>query len=289
MDDPRGENDTGRLGIPAFGSDAWHADLDEAEQTGLGVLLEELAAEPFLQQVAARSLALLALQPGERVLEMGCGTGVFLPALTRAVAPDGLVIGIDHADSFLTEARQRVDAAGVGDRVALEVADALQLPFPDGSFDTAHCERVLMHLEDPEAALRELRRVVRPGGRVVVAEPDSAGIRMDHPDDPEAMALIAARDLMGIRQPAMGLELNRHLARVGFVERRIEVLTEFDPTYHPMVAASDRRAAAALVAEGTLTRERAEAAIRYLEEASERGEYAWMGSFVVALGRVPSA
>ncbi len=68
----------------------------------------------------------------------------------------------------------------------------------------------------------------------------------------------------------------------------MEVLTEFDPTYHPVVAASDRRAAAALVAEGRVTPERAEAAIRYLEEASERGEYAWVGSFVVVLGRVPA-
>jgi SAM-dependent methyltransferase len=287
MDDPR--NDTERPSIPAFGSDAWHADVGEAERAGLADLLEELAGEPFLQQVAARSLALLALQPGERVLELGCGTGVFLPALAHAVTPAGAVVGIDHTAAFLGEARHRVDAAGLGERVALEVADALQLPFPDGSFDAAHTERVLMHLEDPEAALRELRRVVRPGGRVVVAEPDSAGIRMDHPDDPEVMALIAARDLDGFRQPAMGLELNRHLARAGFVARHVEVLTEFDPTYHPVVAASDRRAAAALVAEGVLEPARAETAIRYLEEASERGEYACVGSFMVAQGWVPTS
>ena len=169
------------------------------------------------------------------------------------------------------------------------VADAATLPFPDASFDAAHCERVLMHLAEPRAPLRELRRVLRPGGRVVVAEPDAAGTRMDHPEDPEAMAMIAARDLAGFRQPSIGLELNRHLARAGFGERRVEVLTEFDPTYHPLVAASDRRAAAALVAEGRLTAERAEAAIRYLEAASARGEYAWVGSFMVALGRVAAA
>ena len=103
------------------------------------------------------------------------------------------------------------------------------------------------------------------------------------------MALLAARDLAGLRQPGIGLELNRRLARAGFVERQVEVLTEFDPTYHPLVAASDRRAAVALVAEGQLTPERAKAAIRYLEEANARGEYAWTGSFMVVLGRVPAA
>ena len=287
MDDP--QDDTERSTIPAFGSAAWQADRSEAEQADLSALLEGLAEEPFLRQVAARVLALLALGPGERVLEVGCGTGVFLPALARAVGPNGAVAGIDHEAGFLVRARERVDAAGVGDRVALEVADALALPFPDASFDAAHIERVLMHLADPGGALREVRRVLRPGGRAVVAELDSASIRMDHPEDPEAMAMIAARDLAGIRQPGIGLELNRHLARGGFGERRVEVLTEFDPTYHPVVAASDRRAAAALVAEGRLTPGRAEAAIRYLEEASGRGEYAWVGSFMVALGRVPGA
>jgi SAM-dependent methyltransferase len=282
-------NNTEHPAIPAFGSAAWQTDVDEAEQAQLGKFLEELATDPFLQKVAARSLALLALQPGEHVLEVGCGTGVFLPALARAVAPNGEVIGVDHADTFLTEARKRVDAAGFGDRVTLQVADALALPFPDASFDAAHVERVLMHLQDPEEALRELRRVLKPGGRVVVAEPDSAGIRMDHPEDPEVMALIAARDLQGLRQPGMGLELNRRLARAGFVDRQVEVLTEFDPTYHPVVAASDRRAAAALVAEGMLEPARAEAAIRSLEEASTRGEYAWVGSFMVARGWVTAS
>ncbi len=273
---------------PGASSAEWGPDVSEDTRDALASRLEEQAADPFLQRIAAQALALLDLAPGERVLELGCGTGVFLPALAAAVGPNGQVVGIDHNQGFLEEARQRVETAGASTLVTLEAADAERLPYPAASFDAVHVERVLMHLEDPDAALREVCRVLKPGGRFVAAEPDSAGVRTDHPDDPEAMALIAAQDLVQVRQPAIGLELHRRMARAGFVDRQIEVFTQFDPDYNAVAAAGDRQAAEALVAAGKLDRARAEAAIRALEEASARGEYAWVGSMVVALGRVPA-
>lgn len=272
---------------PGASSAEWGSGVSDETRDALASRLEEQAADPFLRRIAARSLALLSLARGERVLELGCGTGVFLPALANAVGPDGHVVGLDHNAGFLDEARRRVVTAGVSTVVTLKEADAERLPFPDASFDAVHVERVLMHLEDPEAALREVRRVLRPGGRFVAAEPDSAGVRTDHPDDPEAMALINAQDLVQVQQPAIGLELNRRMARAGFTERQIEVFTQFDPDYHPVAAAGDRQAAEELVAAGTLDRARAEAALRALKEANERGEYAWIASMVVALGRAP--
>ena len=273
---------------PGASSAEWGPDVSDDSRDALASRLEEQAADPFLQRIAARALALLNLAPGERVLEVGCGTGVFLPALAAAVGPDGQVVGLDHNPGFLEEARQRAITAGVSTLVTLEVADAMRLPFPDASFDAAHVERVLMHLADPDAALREMRRVLRPGGRLVAAEPDSAGVRTDHPDDPEVMALIAAQDLVQVQQPAIGLELNRRLAQAGFIERQIDVFTQFDPDYHPVAAAGDRQAVEELVAAGALDRARGEAALRSLEEANARGEYAWVGSMMVALGRVPA-
>lgn len=273
---------------PGASSAEWGPDVSDDTRDALAVRLEEMAVDPFLQRIAARALALLALAPGARVLELGCGTGVILPALATGVMPNGEVVGIDHNAGFLEQARQRVETAGVGSQVTLVEADATKLPFPAASFDAAHVERVLMHLDDPDAALREVRRVLKPGGRFVAAEPDSAGVRMDHPDDPEVMALIAAQDMVQVRQPSIGLELNRRLARAGFVDRHIEVFTEFDPNYHPVAAAGDRQAVEALVAAGTINRARGEAAIRSLEEANARGEYAWIGSMMVALGRAPA-
>lgn len=274
------------LGI---GSDMWRADLGDAERARLESLLEAMADDPLLRKVAFRSVSLMGLKPGDRVLDVGCGSGVLLPALAEIVSPGGAVIGLDHSQALLDAARERVQESTTAAAVSLVQGDARSLPFNDGEFDAAHVERVLMHLDDPDLALREMRRVVRPGGWIVAAEPDSAGIRIDHPADPEAMALIAGRDVAAVRNPGMGLELNRRLAAAGFVERHVEVFTEFDRTYHPISAAGDREAADALVTEGLLARERADAAIAYLEAASERGEYAWMGSMIMVAGRVPDA
>ncbi len=270
-----------------IGSGVWQAELSDRERSRLEALLEQMAEDPLLRRVAVSSLGMLGLRPGDRVLDVGCGSGVLLPALGELVTPGGEVIGLDYAQPLLDAARERLEGTSTAAVVTLVQGDAHQLPFEDAAFDAAHVERVLIHLEDADKALREIRRVVRPGGWVVAAEPDAAGIRIDHPADPEAMALIAERDTAAIRNPGMGLELNRRLAKAGLVDRRIEVFTELDRSYHPISAAGDRDAADALVADGELGRDRADAAIAYLEGASERGEYAWIGSMVVVAGRVP--
>ena len=252
-------------------------------------ILDELAGDRFLQVVAGRSLELLRLGPGMRVLDVGCGTGALIPALAELVGPDGHVVGLDYAAPLLETARERADAAGVGRRVDLVAGDAHNLPFPDASFDAVHVERVLMHLEDPDAAIREMRRVTRPGGRVVAAEPDSGGVRTDHPTDPEGMRLISDRDLQQFRNGAMGLELYRRFARAGLVDRLAEPMAAFMTNYEDVGADGDRIAAAELVAEGIMSRERADAVLATLHEANARGEFSWIGVMVVAAGRVPDS
>src|SRR5215208_5669631 len=100
-----------------FSSGNWGA--DSSVSATLGDYLEELAEDPFLRGVAIRSLGLMRLRPGQRVLDAGCGTGVLLEALTRAVGPTGRVVGLDHNPAFLADARQRVEAADVSDVVEL--------------------------------------------------------------------------------------------------------------------------------------------------------------------------
>lgn len=113
-------------------------------------------------------LTLAAPAPGDVVLDVACGAGVVSLAAANAVGPSGHVLGVDFADAMVQAARQRAGELDLG-QAHFERMDAEELALPDASFDVALCVLGLMYLPDPDAALRELHRVLRPGGRVVLA------------------------------------------------------------------------------------------------------------------------
>jgi SAM-dependent methyltransferase len=265
---------------------AWDAAAADKHRAGLSAYLAQAAAMTPIQVAAARAREMLRLERGARVLDVGCGTGVSLTDLARAVAPGGAVTGLDHAPALLEEARQRVDAAGIGAMVRLDAGDAQALPYPDATFDAAHISRVLIHLTEPDRAIAEARRVVRPGGWVVAIEPDFDGMRIDHIDAEAARFLVAGHSAT-IRHPAMGLELYRRLDDAGLVEREIAWVTELESVYDPELTPYWRRAADHAVAAGWLERGRADAAVDDLIDAGARGRYVSYSTLIVAAGRVP--
>lgn len=111
----------------------------------------------------------LRLQPGHRVLDVGCGPGSDARAMAARVEPGGEVVGVDRDEEMIEQARSR-PAAGTPVRFVL--ADAYALPFEDASFDGCRSDRVFQHLDEPERALAECFRVLKPGGRCVVADAD---------------------------------------------------------------------------------------------------------------------
>jgi len=122
-------------------------------------------------QLAPAHRALMALaspQPQEQVLDVACGTGLVALAAAERVGPRGHVLGTDISDRMVDAARQRAAQRGVH-QLGFARMDAEQLALPDGGFDLALCALGLMYVPDPALALRELRRVLRPGGRVALA------------------------------------------------------------------------------------------------------------------------
>ncbi len=115
-----------------------------------------------------RVAALAAPAPPGPVLDLATGTGDLALAL-RAAAPERLVVGVDFSEGMLARARPKLRAAGAA-RVVLVAADALALPFADGTFAAVASAFLLRNLEDLAAGLREMRRVTAPGGRVVALE-----------------------------------------------------------------------------------------------------------------------
>jgi SAM-dependent methyltransferase len=274
------------------GSEQWSATAHGEQIAPLAAYLDGIAAMPIWRQNAERTLALLHLAPGQSVLEVGCGNGVFLPLLAAAVGPTGRVVGIDHSPQFVAAAHDRSVTAGVAAVVTVQEADAYRLPFADASFDAAHCERVLMHLDDPTAALREMRRVVKPGGVVVAAETNWHGWQIDSPDHEAMDLLIDRRTTAGVRQPRMGLTLNRRMHEAGLVGREIVPVTIVGTRYQEVTqyGFSVGATAEALVAEGRIDQERVDAVLAHLAQASaeESLTVAAFGMFIVA-GRVPAS
>lgn len=132
-----------------------------------------------------KGLALLNVQPGEQVLEIGYGTGHSLVALANAVGPAGKVTGIDISDGMRDVASKRVAEAGLSDRVDLRVAPAPPLNWPDATFSavTMSFTLELFPLDQIPRVLAEIHRVLKPGGRV-------ATVSMAKPLESEAVSTL---------------------------------------------------------------------------------------------------
>jgi demethylmenaquinone methyltransferase / 2-methoxy-6-polyprenyl-1,4-benzoquinol methylase len=119
----------------------------------------------------ARAVAEARVGDGSRVLDVATGTGDLALALARQVAPTGEVVGSDFAEGMLARARAKAAAARAGGaQPRFEWGDALALPYPDDAFDAATVGFGVRNFADLGQGLREMARVVRPGGRVVVLE-----------------------------------------------------------------------------------------------------------------------
>ncbi|RXK51683.1 class I SAM-dependent methyltransferase [Halorientalis pallida] len=115
-----------------------------------------------------RGVEALALDPGERVLELGCGPGTNFEALRERVGPEGTVVGVDYSTGMVASARETISEAGWGNVHAVR-ADAATLPVA-GPFDAAYAAMSLSAMPDPEAVLDATRSVLAPGGRVAVLD-----------------------------------------------------------------------------------------------------------------------
>ena len=155
---------------------AWHhswAQVDETSDPHFFIRFLDATREKTVRAAhinPAQFFSYLDPKPGLSILDAGCGTGDLLHSLSRLVGATGRVVGCDYSEAMIVEARKRAERSEA--KVEFCVADAHQLPFPDSAFDRGMATSVLQHLENPAQALSELVRVLKPGGWVILTEPD---------------------------------------------------------------------------------------------------------------------
>jgi ubiquinone/menaquinone biosynthesis C-methylase UbiE len=144
-------------------------DVDAAgDPDRLSGQLDDIASIPAVAKEKQRSIELLELAPGDRVLDVGCGNGSELRALAETVGPGGRVVGLDRSTTLIAEAAAR--GLSAVEPIELITGDAHALPFPDQEFSACRADRALQHLARPEDAIAEMARVTRARGRVLVTE-----------------------------------------------------------------------------------------------------------------------
>lgn len=171
-------------------------------------------------RTAANSAGYLlgSIEPDLRILDVGCGPGTITADLA-ALVPQGGVVGVDAAPGILDQARATAAERGL-QNVEFAVADVHGLDFADDSFDVVHAHQTLQHVGDPVQALREMRRVCRPGGVVAVRDSDYAAMTW-HPHSPGLTDWLdlyrnVARDNGG--EPDAGRHLKAWARAAGFTD-----------------------------------------------------------------------
>ncbi len=176
-DDERAAQTSG-AGPPLFGAST----QDDESVAQMVVLLDMQDALPSARRLHDWAIEAAAVRPGDQVVDLGSGTGTLSRRLAGLVAaeaatdgPTGRVTGVEPNARLRAVATSRADDSGV---LNVSFVDGLAgaLPFDDSSVDLVWCERVLQHLSDPQAAIDDIPRVLRPGGRALLLDADQ-GIR----------------------------------------------------------------------------------------------------------------
>jgi ubiquinone/menaquinone biosynthesis C-methylase UbiE len=229
------------------------------------------------------AFAYLDVQEGQHILDAACGQGEVAGLLARLVGPTGQVIGVDLSETMIRAAQARLE--GTAQPVAFRVGDITALDFPSAAFDRTRAARVLEHLPDPRAALRELVRVTCPGGLVVLQEPDYDTFVIEATDRDMSRAFTRFFSDRVIRNGQIGRALPDLLREAGLTDIAVDLVpvrSNYDALREMITSIAERA-----IVEGALE---AAAARMWLADIHARGAAGtYLGAFLLfrVVGTVP--
>jgi ubiquinone/menaquinone biosynthesis C-methylase UbiE len=243
-------------------------------------------AAKLLEGVKQRSYEFMAIKPGHRVLDVGCGPGLDTARLAKLVGENGSAVGIDHDEAMIAEADRYANESGVAARVIHKRADACKLPFGENEFDSCRSERLFQHLLNPKQALDEMIRVTKNGGWVIVLDTDwgSASLDTSEVDIERRLARFRAEHLLN--NGYAGRQLYRIFKRANLAEIEVEaftiVLTDFEVGRHITLMDDTHKKA---LASGIISEDELERWTASIESARKEGVIFGSGCIVLVAGR----
>lgn len=247
--------------------------------------LDQTASRAVWQAIKQKMAGWLAVNRGDVVMDLGCGTGGDARWLAAQVGEFGRVIGVDISVTMLSEARARSTSLAVP--VDYCLADAGGLSFADRTFHACRSERVLQHLEKPERAVNEMVRVLRNGGRIALAEPDYGGLVIRGANPTITGRILACRQAH-FRAGTVGRALPSLLRKSGVEALMVTIIADEQETLDlwPIEALRATYVEPAM-AHGAISHEEGARWLCDLEAADRRGSFRHAIPIFLVAGRKP--
>ena len=261
----------------------WETIDDSDKPQDFASYLEFMEVSKMAEYLREPLFELLPFTNKSRVLDAGCGLGAHSRALAKRIGPEGFVTGIDRSGHMIEKAKSLPVEIGSAE-LNFDTGDICALPYEDEQFDVVFTDRVFIHVTQPEKALAEFHRVLKPGGHVVMSETDWSVTKVT--PSSEHIKLLLEEKVSSFANGTFGAKMDIFLNRAGFKVLHHKGLfhtqTQYDLTWKlmNMEGAGNR-----LVEKGILTQDDFTALKEFLKQSEIAGEFEVSGAMYFGLAQ----
>ncbi len=261
----------------------WHKVDAAADPGAYTAYLDRLDSAPAMQQLRQNFIDYLPCKKGEHLLDSGCGSGSDSLLLAQKVGPAGKVLGLDFSQRMLQHAKTR--RTDLSSSIYYAAGSLLCLPLADNTFDGAICNRVLMHLDNPQQAICQLVRALKPGAWLGLFEPDWPAARIE-PDGSIISCALMQTHSDSFANGHIGAQLPELMSQAGCSAIQIHKKSRATRDFNQVVAmANFERSLKHLIASGQHTTDDIQQWRQQMEQASTVGTFSCHFAGVVCIGR----